>query len=74
MTNTVPNLPRKAKLGEMASVKVDQNGTRREIIQRDDDILTLQQVQQPEAESAMLKELQTWATLKRFSRRPAKER
>ncbi len=64
------------KHDEMSAFKVDQNGTRREIIQRDDVILTPQQVQQNwlEIESAMLKELQTWARLKCFSRRPAKER
>ncbi len=55
MTNTVPNLPRKVPHDEMVAFKVDQNGPRREIVQRDDDIRTPQQVQQNwlEVESAM---------------------
>ena len=54
------------------SYKVETNAVRRAVVQRDDDVLTLQQldVHLPEVEQAMLKELQTWAKLKCFSRRP----
>jgi transcriptional regulator with XRE-family HTH domain len=48
----------------------DQNGTRRQVVQRDDDVLTPQQVKEhwPEVMEAMHKELKTWLKYKRFSR------
>ena len=52
--------------------KVETNMTRRAVVQRDDDVLTPQQLDEhwPEVEQAMLKELQTWAKLKCFRRKP----
>ncbi len=58
-TYSVPNQPRQVSNDEVVSFEVDHRGTRREIIQRDDDILTPQQVQQHclVVESAMLRDL-----------------
>ena len=48
---------------------------RQEVVQRDDDILTPTQLKEhwPEIQKAMLKELQTWAKLKCFSRRARRQ-
>ena len=52
--------------------KTSATGTRRVVTQRDDDLLTPAEVKErwPEVEKAMLQELQTWAKLKCFSRKP----
>jgi len=54
---------------------VETNATRRAVVQRDDDVLTPEQVNEnwAEVEQAMQKELQTWAKLKCFSRKPRKD-
>ena len=59
----------------MVGFEVDQHGARREVVKRDDDILTKQQVSEDwaEVEKSMLKELMTWAKLKCFSRKPQAE-
>ena len=51
------------------------NGARRAVAQRDDDILTADElrVHAKEVAAAMLKELLTWAKLKCFSRRKKRE-
>ena len=56
---------------EAVVFKTTEEGTRRVVTQRDDDLLTSVELQQhkPEVEAAMLKELQTWAKLKCFSRK-----
>ena len=55
-------------------LQVGPNTMRQEVVQRDDDILTPAQLKEhwPEVRKAMLKELQTWAKLKCFSRRARK--
>ena len=60
---------------EQLVLKVETNSTRRAVVQRDDDVLSPQQVNEhwPEIEGAMLKELQTWAKLQCFSRKPKTE-
>ena len=72
MTNTVPDAPYVGP-NEMLVYKTSkQSGTRRLITQRDDDLLTPEEVRLRwrEVEVAMLKELRTWAELKCFSRKP----
>ena len=71
MTNTMSNLPRKPKQGEIVLLQVGAKTVRQEVVQRDDDLLTSAQLKEhwPEVRKAMLKELQTWATLKCFSRK-----
>jgi hypothetical protein len=56
----------------MLVYKITSTGTRRMVTQRDDDLLTAEETCQRwrEVEAAMLKELNTWAELKRFSRKP----
>ena len=60
---------------EQLVLKVETNNTRRAVVQRDDDVLSPQQVNAhwKEIEDAMLKELQTWAKLQCFSRKPKME-
>jgi hypothetical protein len=55
----------------MVIFKASADSVRREVVQRDDDILTGQQLKDhwPEVQEAMLEELLTWAQLKCFSRR-----
>jgi len=57
--------------GEIVLLQIGENTVRQTVVKRDDDILTTEQVKQywPEIQRAMLKELQTWARLKCFSRR-----
>ena len=71
MTNTIAGLPREPAPDEMVVFKVEANSVRKQIVKRDDDILSPQQVKDhwPEVSAAMLKELQTWAKLKCFSRK-----
>ena len=72
MCNTLPDLPRQPGEGEMVVYKVTQKTARAEVVKRDDDLLTPQEVQQhwKEVQEAMLKELQTWNKLNCFSRKP----
>jgi len=74
MSNIVGHLPRKPEPGEIVLLQVGPNTMRQEVVQRDDDILTPAQLKEhwPEVRKAMLKELQTWATLKCFSRKARK--
>ena len=74
MSNTLGHIPRKPKPGEIVLLQVGPNTMRQEVVQRDDDILTPGQRKEHclEVSKAMLKELQTWATLKRFSRKARK--
>ena len=53
-------------------LQIGPNTVRQVVVQRDDDILTPAQLKEhwPEVKKAMLNELQTWAKLKCFSRRP----
>jgi len=71
MTNTMSHLPRKPQPGEIVLLQVGPNTVRQVVVQRDDDILTPAQLKEfwPEVKKAMLKELQTWAQLKCFSRK-----
>ena len=57
------------------AAKLEDNDVRRAVVQRDGDVMTHEQVneQWPEVEQAMLKELQTWATLKCCSRKLRKD-
>ena len=72
MTNTMSHLPRKPHSGEIVLLQIGPNTVRQVVVQRDDDILTPAQLPEfwPEVQKAMLKELQTWAQLKCFSRKP----
>ena len=67
----MPVTSRKPEPGEIVLLQVGPNARRQESVQRDDDILTPAQLKEhwPEVKKAMLKELQTWATLKCFSRK-----
>jgi hypothetical protein len=71
MTNTIPDLP-KLEPDDIVVFKVGKKDVRREVVKRDDDTLTTEQVQSHwgEVQAAMLKELQTWSDHKCFSRRP----
>ena len=71
MSNTLSHLPRKLEQGEIVLLQVGPNTMRQVVVQRDDDILTPAQLKEqwPEVRKAMLKELQTWAKLKCFSRK-----
>ena len=57
---------------EMVLIQMGHNTVRQAVVQRDDDLLTAEQLKKhgAEVQAAMLKELQTWAKLKCFSRRP----
>ncbi len=57
--------------GEMILIQMGHNTVRQTVVQRDDDLLTPEQLQThwAEVQAAMLKELQTWAKLNCFSRR-----
>ena len=59
---------------EIVLLQMGHNTVRQVVVQRDDDILTPDQLKSHWAEvrKAMLKELQTWCKLKCFSRRPRK--
>ena len=72
MTNTLSNLPREPKSGEIVLLQIGPNTVRQVVVQRDDDMCTLAQLKEfwPEVKKAMLNELQTWAKLKCFSRKP----
>ena len=67
----VHNRPAEPKDWEVVVVKMYLTGARQAIIQRDDDVLTAEElrVHSKEVAAAMLKELQTWAKLKCFSRK-----
>ena len=69
-TKYIPDLPPLAQ-NEMVMYLTNEGGTRRQVVQRDDDILTPQQVKDnwKEVEEAMGKELKTWAKYKCFSRK-----
>ncbi len=56
---------------EMVLIQMGHNTAQQAVVQRDDDLLTAEQLKThwAEVQAAMLKELQTWATLKCFSRR-----
>ncbi len=71
MTNTIPDLP-VLEPDDIVVFKVGRKDVRREVVKRDDDTLTTEQVQSHwgEVQAAMLKELQTWSDHKCFSRRP----
>ena len=55
-------------------LQIGPNPVRKAVVKRDDNILTAEQIKQHwlEIQKAMIKELQTWAKLKCFSRRPRK--
>ena len=57
---------------EVLVYKVAHNKVRAKVVQRDDDLLTPEEVKQHwnEVVKAMAKELQTWAKLEGFSRKP----
>ena len=57
--------------GEVVTVKMYLTGARKAVVQRDDDILTAEELRThaKEVAAAMLKELQTWAKLQCFSRK-----
>ena len=65
-----PDLPKLAP-EQMVVYKTTAGGTRREVTQRDDDLLIPSEVKEhhKEVEAAMLKELHTWAKLNCFSRK-----
>ena len=67
----VNNRPRAPNLGEVVSVRMYMTGARRAVVERDDDILTADELRThaKEVAAAMLKELLTWAKLKCCSRR-----
>ena len=75
MTNTLSHVPRKPEQPEIVLLQVGPTTMRQEVVQRDDDILTQAQLKEywPDVRKAMLKELQTWAKLKCFSRRARKD-
>ena len=75
MSNTFPNILREPGPCEMVVFKVTAKTAGAEVVKRDDDILTPQEVKQHWAEvcKAMLKELQTWAKLGCFSRKDRKK-
>ena len=72
MANTVPDAPPVGPDQLLIYKTSKQSGTRRMVTQRDDDLLTPEETRQRwrEVETAMLKELRTWAELKSFSRKP----
>ena len=67
----VHNRPRTPKEGEIIVQEIYLSGARRTVVQRDDDILTAEELKShaKEVAAAMLAELKTWAKLKCFSRR-----
>jgi len=67
--------PRAPADGETLVAKMYLNGARRAVAQRDDDILTADElrVHAKEVAAAMLKELLTWAKLKCLGRRSKRE-
>jgi hypothetical protein len=71
MTVTIPDLP-DLQPDDIVVFKVGKNDVRLEVVKRDDDTLTTQQVQEHwgEVQAAMQKELQTWSDHQCFSRRP----
>ena len=71
MTHTVPDAPYVGPDQMLVYKTSKQSGTRRLVTQRDDDLLTPEEVRLRwrEVEAAMLKELRTWAELKCFSRK-----
>ncbi len=72
MTKIIADLPRQPTDLEMVVFKVSADAVRTEVVRRDDDVLTMQQVKEnwPEILKSMADELRTWARLKCFSRRP----
>ena len=71
MTSTL-ELDHKPGHGEIILLHMGHNTVRQAVVKRDDDLLTPAQLKEnwPDVQKAMLKELQTWAQLKCFSRRP----
>ena len=65
------DLPKRLEQGEIVLLQMGHNKVRQVVVHGDDDILTQAQRKEhwPEVQQAMLKELQTWNTLKCFSRR-----
>ena len=59
----------------MVLLQIGPNTLRQEVVKRDDDILTPAQLKEhwPDVQKAMLKELQTWAELRCFSRKSRRE-
>ena len=57
--------------GEIVLLQIGHNTVRQAVVQRDDDILTPEQLKQhwPQIQKEMLKELQTWSDLKCFTTR-----
>ena len=72
MTNTVPDAPPVGPDQMLVYKTSKQSGSRRLVTQRDDDLLTPEEVRLRwrEVEAAMLKELRTWVELKCLSRKP----
>ena len=70
MTNTM-DLSVRPQRGQMVLLQIGPSNVRQEVVQRDDDVLTTSQMKEnwPAVQQAMLKELQTWANLKCFSRK-----
>ena len=73
MTNAL-DLDRKLDSHEIVLLQMGPGKVRQVVVQRDDDMLTQAQLKEhwPAVQKAMLQELQTWAKLKCFSRRPRK--
>ena len=69
MTNTIANLTRKPGPDEMVVFTVTQSHARAEVVKRDDDLLTKDEVKThwPKVAGAMLDELVTWSNLGCFS-------
>ena len=70
MTNTLA-LDQQPNSDEIVLLQIGENTVRQTVVKRDDDTLTQAQLKQlwPEVQKSMLKELQTWAHLKCFSRK-----
>ena len=71
MCNTVPDAPHVAENEVLVFQTSAKSATRRIVVQRDDDILTPEQVNEhwDEVQKARLKEFITWNDLKCFSRK-----
>jgi hypothetical protein len=71
MTVAISDVPRNPTCGEIVIFKVSADSVRREVVRRDDGILTGQQFEErwPEVQESMPEELLTWAKSKCFSRR-----
>ena len=71
MWKCLPDLPRPPQQGEHAVLRIYQTHTRKAVIERSDDLLTAEEVQEHAAEvmQAMIDELRTWQKLQCFERK-----